>query len=81
MQATNLRGFQTSVNPTFEAVNLDFMDGIPDFMENFSKISKFKIKISVKVHLPTKATFTGEGGFVLHFVGHNIWVQLTEGNV
>ena len=35
-QAANLREFHSSVNPRFEAGILDFMDGIPDFMENFN---------------------------------------------
>ena len=36
IQAVNLRGFCALVNPTFEGGILDFMDGIPDFMENFN---------------------------------------------
>ena len=32
----NLRGFHTSVNPRFEGVIPDFMDGITDFMGNFN---------------------------------------------
>ena len=35
-QAANLRGFRTSMNPRFEVGILDFMDGIPDFIEKFN---------------------------------------------
>ena len=31
-----LRGFRASVNHTFEGRILDFIDGIPDFMDNFN---------------------------------------------
>ena len=37
-QAANLREFHASVSPRFEGRFLDFMDKIPDFMENFSII-------------------------------------------
>ena len=37
-QAANLKGFRASVNPRFEAGILEFMDGIPDFMEKFQYI-------------------------------------------
>ena len=30
----NLKGFRASMNPTFEDGILDFMDGIPNSMEN-----------------------------------------------
>ena len=32
----NLRGFRASVNPRFEGGIVDFMDGIPDFMDTFN---------------------------------------------
>ena len=42
-QAANLRGFHASVNPRFKGGILDFMAGIPDFMEfsiNFNVVLK-----------------------------------------
>ena len=35
-QAANLRGFRASMNPRFEGRISDFMNGIPDFMDNFN---------------------------------------------
>ena len=35
-QAVNLRGFRASMNPRFDGEILEFMDGIPNFMENFN---------------------------------------------
>ena len=37
-QAANLRGFLVSVNPRFKGRIQDFLDGIPDVMENFNTL-------------------------------------------
>ena len=34
--SANLRGFRASMNPRFEVGILDFMERIPDYMENFN---------------------------------------------
>ena len=36
----NLRVFCVPMKPRFEGGILDFMDGIPDFMENFSTVHR-----------------------------------------